>query len=54
MGRRRHCSNSRPRKRRFNENHWKKQGLRLKSIQKVKADLDTEIDTIIGAADPVS
>jgi hypothetical protein len=38
----------------FHENHWKKQGLRLKSIQKVKADLDTEIDTIIGAADPVS
>jgi hypothetical protein len=35
------------------ENHWKKEGLHLRSIQKVKAELETEIDSIIGADDPV-
>jgi hypothetical protein len=38
----------------FHDNHWKKQGLHLRSIQKVKAELETEIEAIIGADDPVA
>ena len=34
------------------ENHWKKEGLLLRSIQKVKAEFETEIESIIGADDP--
>ena len=34
------------------DNHWKKEGLLLRSIQKVKAELETEIESIIGADDP--
>ena len=33
------------------ENHWKKEGHLLRSIQKVKAELDVEFDSIIGACD---
>ena len=33
------------------ESHWKKQGLLLRSIQKVKTELDIEINSIIGACD---
>ena len=33
------------------ENHWKKEGLLLRSIQKVKAEVDIEIGSIIGACD---
>jgi len=32
--------------------HWKKEGALLKSIQKVKAELTNEIDTIIGTHEP--
>lgn len=34
------------------ESHWKQEGLLLRSIQKVKAELETEIDCIIGTDDP--
>lgn len=37
----------------FHDNHWKKQGLRYKSIQKAKADLDVEVGAIIGGVDSV-
>jgi hypothetical protein len=37
----------------FHDNHWKKQGLHLRSIQKVKAELETEVEAII-AEDPVT
>jgi hypothetical protein len=33
------------------EDHWKKEGTHVRSIQKVKAELETEIDRIIGADD---
>ncbi len=33
------------------DNHWRKQGTLLRSIQKTRADLDVEIDSIIGARD---
>ena len=36
---------------RAHDNHWKKQGTLLRSIQKTRADLDVEIDSIIGARD---
>jgi hypothetical protein len=32
--------------------HWKQEGLLFKSIQKVKAELETEVDAIIGTDDP--
>jgi hypothetical protein len=31
--------------------HWKHEGTHLRSIQKVKAELETEIDCIIGTDD---
>ncbi len=34
------------------ENHWKKEGSLLRSIQKVKAELEIEIESILGADDP--
>jgi len=34
------------------EAHWKKEGALLKNIQKVKAELTHEIDTIIGTHEP--
>ena len=34
------------------EAHWKQEGLHLRSIQKVKAELETEIDAIIGTDEP--
>jgi hypothetical protein len=33
------------------ELNWKQQGLKLRSIQKVRADLGLEIECIIGTAD---
>lgn len=33
---------------RYHDNHWKKEGLAIVSIQKVKAEIDTEIESIIG------
>jgi hypothetical protein len=35
------------------DNHWKKQALRYKSIQKAKADLDIEVGAIIGGVESV-
>jgi hypothetical protein len=32
----------------YHENHWKKEGLAICSIQKVKAEIDTAVDLIIG------
>jgi hypothetical protein len=37
----------------FHDKHWKDQGLRYKSIQKAKADLDIEVGAIIGSVEPV-
>ena len=37
----------------FHDNHWGKQALRYKSIQKAKSDLDIEVGAIIGGGDPV-
>lgn len=37
----------------FHDNHWKKQALRYKSIQKAKSDLDIEIGAIIGGVESV-
>ena len=37
----------------FHDNHWKKQALRYKSIQKAKADLDVEVGAIIGGVESV-
>jgi hypothetical protein len=37
----------------FHDNHWKKQALRYKSIQKSKADLEVEIGAIIGGVESV-
>lgn len=37
----------------FHDNHWGKQALRYKSIQKAKSDLDIEVGAIIGGVDPV-
>jgi hypothetical protein len=37
----------------FHDNHWKKQALRYKSIQKAKADLDIEVGAIIGGVESV-
>jgi hypothetical protein len=36
----------------FHDNHWGKQALRYRSIQKAKSDLDIEVGTIIGGVDP--
>jgi hypothetical protein len=35
----------------FHENHWKKQALRYKSIQKAKAEFDIEVEAIIGGVE---
>ena len=35
----------------WHQNHWKKQGIALRDIQKSKADLDTEISIIVGTID---
>jgi hypothetical protein len=32
----------------YHENHWKKEGLAIRSIQKVKGEIDTAVDLIIG------
>jgi hypothetical protein len=32
----------------YHDNHWKKEGLLIRSIQKVKAEIDTTVDLIIG------
>jgi hypothetical protein len=32
----------------YHDNHWKKEGLLIRSIQKAKADIDTAVDLIIG------
>ena len=32
----------------YHDNHWKKEGLLIRSIQKVKAEVDTAVDLIIG------
>jgi hypothetical protein len=32
----------------YHDNHWKKEGLIIRSVQKVKAEIDTAIDLIIG------
>ena len=32
----------------WHESHWKQEGLQLRSIQKLKAELETEIDSILG------
>jgi hypothetical protein len=32
----------------YHDNHWRKEGLLARSIQKVKAEIDTEIEMIIG------
>lgn len=37
----------------FHDNHWKKQALRYKSIQKSKADLDVEVGAIIGGVQSI-
>lgn len=37
--------------RKAHEDHWKKQGIMLRSIQKLGGDLSREIDTIIGTVD---
>jgi hypothetical protein len=37
----------------FHDNHWKKQALRYKSIQKAKADLDIEVGAIIDGVESV-
>jgi hypothetical protein len=34
----------------FHDNHWKKEGLLIRSIQKVKAEIDTSLDLIIGGS----
>jgi hypothetical protein len=39
--------------RKFHDNHWGKQALRYKSIQKAKADLDIEVGAIIGGVESV-
>jgi hypothetical protein len=33
----------------YHDNHWKKEGLLIRSIQKVKAEIDTAVDLIIGS-----
>jgi hypothetical protein len=33
---------------RHHDNHWKKEGLLIRAIQKVKAEIDTAVDLIIG------
>jgi hypothetical protein len=37
----------------FHDNHWKKQALRYRSIQKVKSDLDIEVGAILGGVESV-
>ena len=37
---------------RAHQNHWKKEGTLLRSIQKARAELDIEIGSIIGAGNP--
>jgi hypothetical protein len=37
----------------FHDNHWKKQGLRYRSIQKAKSDLDIEVGAIVGGIESV-
>jgi hypothetical protein len=37
----------------YHDNHWKKQALRYKSIQKAKSDLDVEVGAIIGGVESV-
>ena len=37
----------------FHKNHWNKEALRYKSIQKAKADLDIEVGAIIGGVESV-
>jgi hypothetical protein len=37
----------------YHDNHWGKQALRYKSIQKAKADLDIEVGAIIGGIESV-
>jgi hypothetical protein len=32
----------------YHDNHWKKEGLLVRSIQKVKAEIDTAVDLIVG------
>lgn len=36
---------------RAHDNHWRKEGTLLRSLQKAKAELDVEIESIIGARD---
>jgi hypothetical protein len=38
----------------FHENLWRREGMLLRSIQKVRAELEIEVDAIIGADDPVA
>jgi hypothetical protein len=33
---------------RYHDNHWKKEGLLIRSVQKVKAEIDTAVELIIG------
>ena len=34
---------------RAHRNHWKREGMLLRSLQKAKADLDLEIESIVGS-----